>query len=359
MGRLRAVQSCARPHERGPGRRGAVVARYGPSTPATCGPRCTRTPSRAKTSPTARCPRRSSPTSWRSSRRDARAGATGCRTCDRHAARARDGGVMTTVAPTAGPPSASDRALPVFELPPELEASSPARGPGHDQGRGAHARGHARDGSLVHSHFSELPRFLDEGDLIVVNTSGTLAAAVPGVDRAGSAARGALLHPAARRSVDRRAAPRGRAVVRRPSRRGRSRSTAVAAVDLLAPYAAHPPGRAPVDRRRATPGPLHTYLAVHGHPIRYGYVRGSWPISTYQNVYATEPGSAEMPSAGPALHSRGPHPAGGAGRRSRPDRAAHRRGLARGLRTALPRVLPGDAGHRPPGQRHPRAKVGG
>ena len=26
--------------------------------------------------------------------------------------------------------------------------------------------------------------------------------------------------------------------------------------------------------------------------------RGNWPISTYQNVYATEPGSAEMPSAG-------------------------------------------------------------
>ena len=46
------------------------------------------------------------------------------------------------------------------------------------------------------------------------------------------------------------------------------------------------------------PQPLHTYLAVHGEPIRYGYVRGSFPLSTYQNVYATEPGSAEMPSAG-------------------------------------------------------------
>src|SRR5208283_3666203 len=33
-------------------------------------------------------------------------------------------------------------------------------------------------------------------------------------------------------------------------------------------------------------------------PITYGYVRGSWPISAYQNVYVTEPGSAEMPSAG-------------------------------------------------------------
>jgi S-adenosylmethionine:tRNA ribosyltransferase-isomerase len=46
------------------------------------------------------------------------------------------------------------------------------------------------------------------------------------------------------------------------------------------------------------PDPLLTYLAGHGRPIRYAYVQHGWPISTYQNVYATEPGSAEMPSAG-------------------------------------------------------------
>ena len=41
-----------------------------------------------------------------------------------------------------------------------------------------------------------------------------------------------------------------------------------------------------------------SWLAVHGRPIRYGYVARPWPIEMYQNVYATEPGSAEMPSAG-------------------------------------------------------------
>ena len=46
------------------------------------------------------------------------------------------------------------------------------------------------------------------------------------------------------------------------------------------------------------PQPVFTWLAVHGQPIRYGYVDHPWPIATYQNVYATEPGSAEMPSAG-------------------------------------------------------------
>ncbi len=69
-------------------------------------------------------------------------------------------------------------------------------------------------------------------------------------------------------------------------------------VALLAPYAVHPDGVrlwvASVD----VPTRLHTYLVEHGRPIRYGYVRGQWPISAYQNVYVTEPGSAEMPSAG-------------------------------------------------------------
>jgi S-adenosylmethionine:tRNA ribosyltransferase-isomerase len=77
------------------------------------------------------------------------------------------------------------RTLPVlrplsFTLPPELEAPSPpeARGMTRDSVRMLVA--HKGDGSLVHSHFSELPRFLDEGDLVVLNTSGTLAAEVDG-----------------------------------------------------------------------------------------------------------------------------------------------------------------------------------
>ena len=43
---------------------------------------------------------------------------------------------------------------------------------------------------------------------------------------------------------------------------------------------------------------MFTWLTAHGQPIRYGYVERPWPIGAYQNVYAIEPGSAEMPSAG-------------------------------------------------------------
>ena len=57
-----------------------------------------------------------------------------------------------------------------------------------------------------------------------------------------------------------------------------------------------------------TPEPIPQYLERRGRPIRYGYVARAWPSSSYQTVFATEPGSAEMPSAArpftPALVTR-------------------------------------------------------
>jgi S-adenosylmethionine:tRNA ribosyltransferase-isomerase len=186
-----------------------------------------------------------------------------------------------------------------FELPPELEAPSPpeARGMTRDAVRMMVAgRG---DGSLVHSHFSELPRFLAEGDLVVLNTSGTLAAEIDG---RGPKAMPFQVHlstqlPAGLWTVEVRSD--GRAYL------DATTGTVIALtgggrVSLLSPYSPGPGGDgvrlwvAAVE----TPDPLYAYLARFGRPIRYGYVKGSYPISAYQNVYATEPGSAEMPSAG-------------------------------------------------------------
>ena len=63
---------------------------------------------------------------------------------------------------------------------------------------------------------------------------------------------------------------------------------------ILAPYAGVRLWLARLD----LPLPLEAYLEEHGQPIRYGYVPRRWPLSAYQNVYAVEPGSAEMASAG-------------------------------------------------------------
>jgi S-adenosylmethionine:tRNA ribosyltransferase-isomerase len=156
---------------------------------------------------------------------------------------------------------------------------------------------HRGTGELVHSTFSELPRFLDEGDLVVVNTSGTLAAEITATDGSG---RTLDVHlstqlPAGLWTVELRRDGEpyfaGRAG-EELSLEGGGRCV------LLSAYARHPQGVRLWVATLTTPAPLLTYLAVHGRPIRYGYVQGSWPISAYQNVYVTEPGSAEMPSAG-------------------------------------------------------------
>jgi S-adenosylmethionine:tRNA ribosyltransferase-isomerase len=47
--------------------------------------------------------------------------------------------------------------------------------------------------------------------------------------------------------------------------------------------------------------PLGAYLRQYCFPIRYGHVKQLWPIGYYQTVYASEPGSAEMSSAGRAF----------------------------------------------------------
>jgi S-adenosylmethionine:tRNA ribosyltransferase-isomerase len=186
-----------------------------------------------------------------------------------------------------------------FELPPELEAPSPPeyRGMTRDAVRMLVAT--KSDGSLVHSHFSELPRFLHESDLVVVNTSGTLAAELNGTAVDGSELQVHLSTqlPAGLWTLEVR--KDGHAFLdAEPGTTIRMPDGGRAA--LLSAYSPGPDGagvRLWISRLE-TPDRLHSYLAKHGRPIRYGYVQGSYPISAYQNVYATEPGSAEMPSAG-------------------------------------------------------------
>jgi S-adenosylmethionine:tRNA ribosyltransferase-isomerase len=184
-----------------------------------------------------------------------------------------------------------------FELPPHLEASAPpeARGLARDAVRMLVA--HTGDGSIVHANFSDLPSFLTEGDLVVVNTSGTLAAEL---EARGPGRRPLALHlstrlPAELWTVELRR-DGGAYFAGQPG--DELELPAGGRATLLAPYAPHPEGVRLWIASLSLPEPLLAYLSIHGAPIRYGYVDGDWPISMYQNVYATEPGSAEMPSAG-------------------------------------------------------------
>ena len=192
-----------------------------------------------------------------------------------------------------------------FELPARLEAREPPedRGLARDGVRLMVATAHDR--RIVHARFRDVPAFLEPGDLLVVNVSATLPAALPACGSDGAKVELRLSTPA----------PGGPGddwwIVELRSKDGASRVSAAEAAQRLdlpggaAAEIAAPAPFAPAGGRRRLwlaqldlPAPVHDYLRRYGHPIRYGYVPREWPLDRYQNAYALEPGSAEMPSAG-------------------------------------------------------------
>ena len=196
-----------------------------------------------------------------------------------------------------------------FELPRHLEAHDPpeAAGQARDDVRMLVARGGTDE--LVDARPADLPSILAPGDLVVVNVSATLPAALPATGPRGERLRLHLSTPApppedpARWTVELRL-PRGPTSL---PHRGGAPGLALAlpaggTARLVRPAAAGAERLwvAELDLDM----PLEPYLARYGQPIRYGRVAEPWPISAYQTVYATEPGSAEMPSAGrPLTHA--------------------------------------------------------
>jgi S-adenosylmethionine:tRNA ribosyltransferase-isomerase len=183
-------------------------------------------------------------------------------------------------------------------LRPVLEAHEPpeARGASRADVRLMVSRTAA--GEISHHAFAELPDLLLPGDLLVVNNSATLpAAAAVVVTPPSLAAAGPLtVHfstalPDGHWLAELRSG-RGQATV--PFSGGEAGLTlglAGGAVLTLTERFSQRLWRA----RLSTA--VVPYLLRHGQPIRYSYVPRPWPIDAYQTVFATWPGSAEMPSA--------------------------------------------------------------
>ncbi|MCB0210284.1 MAG: S-adenosylmethionine:tRNA ribosyltransferase-isomerase [Anaerolineae bacterium] len=196
-----------------------------------------------------------------------------------------------------------------FQLPPELEAGEPpeARGLARDEVRLMIS--HRSTDAVNHTIFRQLPDFLSTGDVVVINTSGTLNAAINGWRADGS--------PVEVHLSTRLPAQLWLVEVRRPHANGSRpfytatpgetiRLPAGASITLHTAYRSEQRSQVDAHIRLwvATlhkPTPLNDYLSEHGFPIRYSYVKQRWPLDYYQTVYATEPGSAEMPSAGRAF----------------------------------------------------------
>jgi S-adenosylmethionine:tRNA ribosyltransferase-isomerase len=190
-----------------------------------------------------------------------------------------------------------------FTLPARLEAAEPP--PVRDEVRLLVAR---PGRPLVHARFLDLADHLEPGDLLVVNASATLPAALPARRTDGSAVELHLSTPASEAAMSPSGVGREAVAhpdrwvveVRRNGRRTRATTETLAlpaggTATLLAPYLA--PGRLWI-ARLDLPEPLEVYLNHHGAPIRYAHEPVARPLSDHQTIFATEPGSAEMPSAG-------------------------------------------------------------
>jgi len=178
-----------------------------------------------------------------------------------------------------------------FVLPQGLEAAEPP--PARDGVRLLVATA----AGLKHARFGQLGEFLAPGDLVVVNTSATLAAAADG-DRAGAPVE---VHFSAELDdgswlVEVR--PPGVSAGPVAGLRPGEVITLGAGATLIVDRP-QPAGQARLWRARPRiDGGVPAFLARHGRPIRYAYVPRPWPLAEYQTVFAREPGSAEMPSAG-------------------------------------------------------------
>jgi S-adenosylmethionine:tRNA ribosyltransferase-isomerase len=171
------------------------------------------------------------------------------------------------------------------------------------------ARGLARDEvrmlvatptGVLHRRVLDLPCLLAPGDLLVVNTSATLPAAVTLLGGGGQ--------PTVHVSTE---LDDGDWVVelRRGDNTGPARPAPGQALRLpgltLHVRGPHPAGQTRLWRvTPSRPVDRVAYLTEHGRPISYRHIDGEWPLETRQNVYAEIPGSAEMASAGRPLSRR-------------------------------------------------------
>lgn len=196
-------------------------------------------------------------------------------------------------------------ALEELRVPDALSARVPAeqRGSGRDDVRLLVTRGT----QVSHHVFGELAGQLRAGDVLVVNTSRTLPAAVDG--RLGGER--LVVHFSTRGNDGRWAVelrtPDGAGAGRAGATRARPGGPAGAVVrlpgggDLVLEEPLDPAGTR-LWWARFAGGDVPGLLRRHGRPIRYGYTERDQPLSAYQTVFALPSpdgsGSAEMPSAG-------------------------------------------------------------
>ena len=157
---------------------------------------------------------------------------------------------------------------------------------------------------VVHTHFRDLADQLDPGDLIVVNTSQTVAGEADARLSGGDV----VVHVAMDLRdgtwvVEVRTAPdASRAVLDAVAGQVLTLAGTDGVLTLLEPYPRSGSSPTGVGNRLwradyAGAESLREVLDRVGRPIAYGYLDRRYDLADYQTIFGTTPGSAEMPSA--------------------------------------------------------------
>lgn len=186
-----------------------------------------------------------------------------------------------------------------FALPGDRVANTPpeARGLERDEIRLMVAS----PGGFVDAAFRSLPEFLAPGDLLVVNSSPTMAAAVKGFrDRLPVVVHLSTPLDDGSWVLELRRPDASGPVL--DAQAGDAIRVADGTISLVEPADSGAPGAIRLWRAHVhVAGGVRSLMRRHGRPIRYRHVTGEWPLSMYQTIFADLrrwPGSAEMPSAG-------------------------------------------------------------
>jgi S-adenosylmethionine:tRNA ribosyltransferase-isomerase len=184
-----------------------------------------------------------------------------------------------------------------FDLPSELNATHPPERRGI---RRDYVRMMVLDkttGTVSHNHFNELADFLRPGDLLIVNTSRTLPAILTAtLKREGSVLRTEIEVRLARRIGD----AVWEVLIVSDSIKVGDRLLISAELEAIV---TGENGKTPIKTIEFTQKgtELLNSIYAHGEPVRYEYIHEAWDLDYYQTVFASQPGSVEMPSAGRAL----------------------------------------------------------
>ena len=188
-----------------------------------------------------------------------------------------------------------------FLLPTELSAKEPPE-----------RRGIARDGvrlmainrksgEVQHSRFNGISEFLRPGDLLIFNTSRTLPASLEGCDRALNKCLEIRL---AQHLPDDSWLALLMCQQGTPFACGLQQGMHLDFGEGLTAKVENQDNHIPrLWKIRFSKSGTQLMDSIYrlGNPIRYEYVSKPWDLDYYQTVYAKEPGSAEMPSAGRAF----------------------------------------------------------